>query len=66
MEYRITTPIDSSDLEKLTAGDTVLLSGIVYTARDQAHKRLFEAYQRSEPLPFELKGSAIYYVGYNL
>lgn len=63
MEYRITTPIDSSDLEKLTAGDTVLLSGIVYTARDQAHKRLFEAYQRGEPLPFELKGSAIYYVG---
>ena len=63
MEYRITTPIDSSDLEKLTVGDTVLLSGIVYTARDQAHKRLFEAYQRGEPLPFELKGSAIYYVG---
>ena len=63
MGYRITTPIDSSDLENLTAGDTVLLSGIVYTARDQAHKRLFEAYQRGEPLPFELKGSAIYYVG---
>ena len=59
MEYRITTPIDSSDLEKLTAGDTVLLSGFVYTARDQAHKRLFEAYQRGEPLPFDLKGSAI-------
>ena len=63
MEYRITTPIDSNDLEKLRAGDTVLLSGIVYTARDQAHKRLFEAYERGETLPFDLKGSAIYYVG---
>ena len=66
MEYRITTPISSSDLEKLEtlrAGDTVLLSGIVYTARDQAHKRLFEAYERGEQLPFDLKGSAIYYVG---
>lgn len=63
MEYRITTPVTSDDLEKLSAGDTVLLSGIVYTARDQAHKRLFEAYERGEPLPFDMKGSAIYYVG---
>ena len=66
MEYRITTPISSSDLEKLEtlrAGDTVLLSGIVYTARDQAHKRLFEAHERGDQLPFDLKGSAIYYVG---
>jgi len=63
MEYRITTPVTSDDLEKLSAGDTVLLSGIVYTARDQAHKRLFEAYERGEPLPFDMKGCAIYYVG---
>ena len=66
MEYKITTPICAGDLEKLEtlrAGDTVLLSGIVYTARDQAHKRLFEAYERGEQLPFDLKGSAIYYVG---
>jgi len=66
MEYKITTPISSDDikkLEKLCAGDTVLLSGTVYTARDQAHKRLFESHERGEPLPFELKGSAIYYVG---
>ncbi len=66
MEYKITTPICAGDLEKLEAlraGDTVLLSGTVYTARDQAHKRLFESYERGEPLPFDLKGSAIYYVG---
>lgn len=47
----------------LRAGDTVLLSGVVYTARDQAHKRMIEALDRGEPLPFDLEGSAIYYVG---
>ncbi len=47
----------------LRAGDTVLLSGIVYTARDAAHKRMCEALDAGESLPFDLKGSAIYYVG---
>ena len=41
----------------------MLLSGVVYTARDQAHKRMIEALDRGEPLPFDLEGSAIYYVG---
>ena len=45
------------------AGDTVLLSGVVYTARDQAHKRMLEALDKGEKLPFDLEGSAIYYVG---
>ena len=40
-----------------------MLSGVVYTARDQAHKRMIEALDRGEPLPFDLEGSAIYYVG---
>ena len=47
----------------LKAGDTVLLSGVVYTARDQAHKRMMEALDKGETLPFDLEGSAIYYVG---
>ena len=56
-------PLHRPDLAPLRAGDTVLLSGVVYTARDQAHKRMIEALDRGEPLPFDLEGSAIYYVG---
>lgn len=63
MEHRITTPCTAADLAPLRAGDTVLLSGIVYTARDQAHKRMMEALDAGEKLPFPLEGSAIYYVG---
>ena len=51
------------ELAPLKAGDTVLLSGVVYTARDAAHKRLMELLDAGEPLPFPLEGSAIYYVG---
>ena len=58
MEYRLTTPCTAQDLAPLRAGDTVLLSGVVYTARDQAHKRMIEALDRGEPLPFDLEGSA--------
>mgnify|MGYP000463691877 CR=1 FL=1 len=63
MEYRLTTPCTAQDLAPLKAGDTVLLSGVVYTARDQAHKRMMEALDKGETLPFALEGSAIYYVG---
>ena len=63
MQYTLTTPCTAQDLAPLRAGDTVLLSGVVYTARDQAHKRMIEALDRGEPLPFDLEGSAIYYVG---
>lgn len=63
MEYRLTTPVTKEDLAPLRAGDTVILSGIVYTARDAAHQRLCSAIAAGEPLPFELQGSAIYYVG---
>ena len=63
MQYKLTTPCTAEDLAPLRAGDTVLLSGVVYTARDQAHKRMLEALDKGEPLPVELEGSAIYYVG---
>ena len=63
MQYKITTPCSQEDLAHLRAGDTLLLSGIVYTARDAAHKRICEALDAGETLPFDLSGSAIYYVG---
>ncbi len=63
MEYRLTTPCTAQQLAMLRAGDTVKLSGVVYTARDQAHRRMMEELDKGEPLPFELEGSAIYYVG---
>ena len=63
MEYKLTTPVTKEMLAPLKAGDTVLLSGTVYTARDAAHKRLMERLDAGEALPFDLKGSAIYYVG---
>ena len=63
MQYELTTPCTAANLAPLKAGDTVLLSGVVYTARDQAHKRMLEALDKGEKLPFDLEGSAIYYVG---
>ena len=63
MEYRINVPASEEELKKLRAGDSVLLSGTVYTARDAAHKRICECFDNGEAAPFELNGSAIYYVG---
>ena len=50
-------------LAQLRAGDRVLLSGVVYTARDAAHKRMFQLLDVGKPLPFRLKGAVIYYAG---
>lgn len=63
MEYRLSTPVKKEDLENLKAGDKILITGIVYTARDQAHKLMAECLERNESLPFDIEGSAIYYVG---
>ena len=63
MEYKLTTPVTADDLKRLRAGDTVLLSGRVYTSRDAGHKRLFEMLDRGEAAPYPLAGSAVYYVG---
>lgn len=62
-EVRLKTPLSDSDIEKLRIGDKVLLSGIIYTGRDAAHKRLFELLKKGEKLPINLKGAVIYYVG---
>ena len=63
MEYHLTTPLTRSDIAPLRAGDSVLLSGTVYTARDAAHGRLIALFERGETPPFALAGSAVYYVG---
>ena len=63
MEYRLTTPVTREMLAPLKAGDTVVLSGTVYTARDAAHKRMMELLDAGQPLPFPVEGSAVYYVG---
>ncbi len=60
---RITSPIDSKVIEKLTAGTQVLISGVIYSARDAAHQRLIQALDRGEKLPFDPSGQTIYYMG---
>ena len=63
MQYKLTTPVTKEDLAPLRAGDTVLLSGVVYTGRDAAHKRMMELLDDGKNLPFPVEGSALYYVG---
>ena len=62
-QYHMTTPLSDEDVTKLKAGDIVYLSGKIYTARDAAHKRLVDLIEKGEELPFDLKGSVIYFVG---
>ena len=60
---RLKTPLTDGDVEKLKAGDKVLITGVIYTGRDAAHKRLFDLLKEGKPLPVDLKGQIIYYVG---
>jgi fumarate hydratase subunit beta len=59
----ITTPIRDDDIAKMRAGDRVTISGTIYSARDTAHKRMIEALERGEDLPFDIRGQVIYYMG---
>ena len=59
----ITVPMTREQARSLRAGDSCLLSGVIYTARDAAHKRLCELADRGESLPFDIKDSVIYFVG---
>ena len=63
MDKHITTPLTHEKVQPLRAGDSVLITGTIYTARDAAHKRLCELVEKGEPLPFDVKDSIIYYVG---
>lgn len=62
-EIRLKTPLTDQDVEKLTIGDKVLLTGVIYTGRDAAHKRLYDLIAAGKPLPVDLRGQVIYYVG---
>jgi fumarate hydratase subunit beta len=59
----ITTPMDDRIIESLEAGDHVLVSGTIYTARDAAHQKMIEALDKGEKLPFDLSGQILYYMG---
>lgn len=63
MEYNIKAPITDADIKNLKSGDYVYFTGMIYTARDAAHKRMFEALQKGENLPIELEHNIIYYMG---
>ena len=59
----INSPVEPDIIEGLAAGTRVLIAGVIYTGRDAAHKRLVEALDRGEALPFDIRGQTIYYVG---
>lgn len=60
---RLKAPLGDDDVTALKAGDNLLISGVIYTARDAAHKKLVELMDKGEPLPVDLQGQIIYYVG---
>lgn len=62
-DKKLKTPLAEEDIEALRVGDRVLISGIVYTARDASHRRLLEAIEQGRPLPFDPEGQVIYYAG---
>jgi fumarate hydratase subunit beta len=61
--YNLTTPLSDEDVSQLRCGDVVNLSGTIYTARDAAHKKIVDLMAEGKELPFDLKGSVIYFVG---
>ena len=63
MDKHITTPLTKEQVKNLHCGDSVTISGVIYTARDAAHKRLMELADAGKPLPFDIKDAIIYYVG---
>lgn len=63
MEIQLQTPLTHEQAAALKAGDSVLLTGEIYTARDAAHKRMIETLERGEALPFDVKDQIIYYAG---
>ena len=62
-EYRLRTPISEDEARKLRAGDVIYISGVVVTARDQAHRRALELARRGEKLPIDLEGGVVYHCG---
>ena len=62
MDRHINVPYTKEEAKSLKAGDMVYLTGTIYTARDAAHKRMYEALERGEVLPFDIKGNVIYWI----
>jgi fumarate hydratase subunit beta len=60
---KVTLPLTGKVLKDLKTGDNLLLTGVIYTARDAAHKKMVEALNHGKPLPFDIKGATIYYMG---
>ena len=63
MPVKLTTPLSDDIVGTLKAGDEVLISGVIYTARDAAHKRIVALIEKGEPLPFDISGQIIYFAG---
>ncbi len=63
MEKHLKLPLSKEDIVNIKAGDMVFLTGEIYTARDAAHKRIYESIQRNEELPIKIEGSILYYMG---
>jgi fumarate hydratase subunit beta len=63
MAKKIALPLTDRILDELRAGDDVLLSGVIYVARDAAHRRMIEALDQGQPLPFDVRGQTVYYMG---
>jgi fumarate hydratase subunit beta len=63
MSIHLTTPLDDEKVKQLKIGDEVFISGVIYTARDAAHKKLVDLLKDNQELPFNPKGSVIFYVG---
>ena len=63
MEKKISTPLTYDKIKQIKAGDSVLLTGVIYTARDAAHKRLVDLLDKGESMPIDVEDSIIYYVG---
>ena len=61
--FHLRTPLSDEDVEKLRVGDIVYVSGIMVTARDEAHKKILETIERGEPLPIDLRGLVLYHCG---
>ncbi|MBI2329591.1 MAG: Fe-S-containing hydro-lyase [Chloroflexi bacterium] len=63
MVKKVRLPLTDETLKELKAGEPVLISGVIYTARDAAHKRMIETLDQGKPLPFDIKGQTLYYMG---
>ncbi len=63
MDRHLTVPFGEKEAKELKSGDYVYLTGIIYTARDAAHKRMFEALEQGKELPFDIRNNIIYYMG---